>query len=121
MAQHADLHEHSALTHPASFRVLELLPGEAHSPVACLLHHAEWASPPSYQALSYAWGDPAVKVPVLCEGRRINVTVNLHEALLHIRYPDRSRLLWIDALWCVRAIPSPKQNSMGRAEASRAA
>ena len=67
---------------------------------------------PPYIALSYTWGDPNDTVPVLCNGRIIDVTRNLKEALWQFR-EDRKRLVrqrsstmsrgklvrfWIDAI-----------------------
>jgi hypothetical protein len=47
---------------------------------------------PPYIALSYTWGDPNDTVPVLCDGRVIDVTRNFKEALWQFR-EDRKRLV----------------------------
>src|SRR6266480_5134893 len=82
-----------------SFRVLELLPGRGDAPISCLLHLADWNRPPEYEAVSYAWGDPNLRAPIKCHGKRLEVGRNLHSGLTHLRLPDRSRILWIDCLW----------------------
>ena len=82
-----------------SFRVLELLKGIGDQPVSCLLHVAEWDSPPKYEAVSYAWGDPTLTAPIKCDGKRLEVGRNIHTGLTYLRLPDRSRYLWVDCLW----------------------
>jgi hypothetical protein len=51
-----------------------------------------------YEAVSYAWGDPANKIDVLCDGKIIMVTQNLKDALLRFKLKDRSRVVWVDAV-----------------------
>ena len=82
-----------------TFRVFELLPGVEGDPISCLLHDANWADLPVYEAISYAWGDPKATTPVILDGKRLDVTVNLQTALKHFRHQDRSRVLWADAIW----------------------
>ena len=59
---------------------------------------------PTYEALSYAWGSKQKSVNIRVEGtegcRTLAVTSNLAEALQCLRYEDKSRVLWIDAI-CV--------------------
>jgi hypothetical protein len=82
-----------------SIRVLELLPGNESNPISCLLHVVDGQDAREYEAVSYAWGDPNVKVPINCDGKRLEITLNLHAALIHIRFEDRARFLWADAIW----------------------
>jgi hypothetical protein len=82
-----------------SIRVLELLPGNESDPISCLLHIIDGQDAREYEAVSYAWGDPNVKVPINCDGKRLEITLNLHAALIHIRFEDRARFLWADAIW----------------------
>ena len=82
-----------------SFRVAELLPGDDGKPISCLMHVVDWSNPLEYEAISYAWGDPNARAPVICNGKRVMVTQNLHKALTHLRFQDQSRFLWVDALW----------------------
>jgi hypothetical protein len=53
---------------------------------------------PVYESLSYAWGDPDVSISIRLEGKHFHVTTNLESALRHIRFPDRERIMWIDAV-----------------------
>ncbi|KAK0641412.1 heterokaryon incompatibility protein-domain-containing protein [Cercophora newfieldiana] len=84
-------------THPDPANSLQLCQ-EAEEPKA----HAG----PAYEALSYTWGSPADKAKDLvgvedgsgCITGYLQVRANLDSALRHLRLPDRSRLLWIDAI-----------------------
>ncbi|PMD67661.1 HET-domain-containing protein, partial [Hyaloscypha bicolor E] len=53
----------------------------------------------NYEALSYTWGSPEDGVrEIRLGGKPFDVRINLWWALDHLRYPDRPRILWIDAL-----------------------
>ncbi len=51
-----------------------------------------------YEALSYVWGDANDRETSFLNGVLFKVTRNLYSALRHLRYADRSRTLWIDAI-----------------------
>lgn len=53
---------------------------------------------PSYEALSYVWGDPSAPVTIKLNGHEITITQNLHSALLALRSRTKKRILWVDAL-----------------------
>jgi hypothetical protein len=84
---------------PMSFRILELCPGDEADPVRCYLRVVTWDEHPQYETVSYAWGDPNIQETVLCNDGVIHITKNLYTALTHLRYQDRGRFLWADALW----------------------
>ena len=92
-------YEYADLQTETSFRVLELLPGKGDAPISCLLRVTDWNDPPPYEAVSYAWGDPKLVVSLKCHGKRLMVGRNLHDGLIHLRLPDKIRLLWVDCLW----------------------
>ena len=52
----------------------------------------------SYEALSYTWGSDELPCDMLVDGYTLQISVNLHEALLRMRLPDQPRRLWIDAI-----------------------
>ena len=81
------------------FRVADIFPGDTSDPVSCHLHTADWTDVPLFEAISYAWGDPNITESIMCDGKAINVTKNLHSALVHLRFPNKSRCVWADALW----------------------
>jgi hypothetical protein len=100
MSEHSsELYQFEDLPTQTSFRIVELLPGKDNEPISCLLQKVDWAYPPEYEAVSYAWGDPNAKAPVICHGKILEVSQNLHSGLTHLRFPDRSRMLWVDCLW----------------------
>jgi hypothetical protein len=52
-----------------------------------------------YQALSYTWGEPQFRQPLhVLPAGVINITENLHSALQTPRKPDRTPVLWVDAV-----------------------
>jgi hypothetical protein len=79
-------------------RLLELSPGAWNDPVSIRLFIAELQHTPEYEAISYVWGDPSKTVPILCNGRKLNVTLNLNAAFKRIRLTDRPRIVWADAV-----------------------
>ena len=98
--QHEDEpYQYGDLPSPTSFRVAELLPGKEDDPISCLLHVVDWSNWLEYEAISYAWGDPNARASIICDGKIIEVTQNLHRGLTHLRFQDRSRFLWADAIW----------------------
>jgi hypothetical protein len=83
-------------------RLLTLLPGAFGTDIHCKLHKTNLHRnfPPHYQALSYAWGLAEDLVVIHIGKGTLSVRKNLADALQHLRYPDRPRTLWIDAI-CV--------------------
>ena len=94
----------------SSFRVLELLPGESNDEICANLRVANWVTPPPFEALSYAWGDPTIRAPISCNGRMLKVTINLRNALKRLRQRDKSRFLWVDAV-CIDQEGNQKEKS----------
>lgn len=81
-------------------RVLIIEPhkGESLSEVKCRLRHAPLKGITSFSALSYTWGSTENLVPISLDGSRMDVTPNLHSALLQLRKEDDPVVFWIDAL-----------------------
>ncbi|KFA72154.1 hypothetical protein S40288_07067 [Stachybotrys chartarum IBT 40288] len=80
-------------------RLLELLPGVANDELCLTVRLADLNDRPSYEALSYVWGSETNPLRISI-GRRwsLDISQNLECALRHIRYEDRSRTLWVDAV-----------------------
>ncbi len=53
---------------------------------------------PTYEALSYVWGDSGLTKAITVSGKRVLVTVSLFAALRRFRYVDSMRTMWIDQL-----------------------
>jgi hypothetical protein len=79
-------------------RLAELAPGTRNDPVVIRLFMVELEHAPEYEAISYLWGDPQNTMPICCNGREMDVTVNLNAAFVRVRHPDRPRTLWADAV-----------------------
>lgn len=78
---------------------MRLLPAQNRTDsIRCTLHTAYLERKPFYEALSYAWGDPAVTRQIIVNERAVNVTVNLAAALRRLRRRYGDRRLWVDAL-----------------------
>ncbi|KAI0410534.1 HET-domain-containing protein [Xylaria grammica] len=92
-----------------SFRLLHLLPGNSSSGIQCQLSEAPLQTPPEFEALSYVWGDVTDTLPITVQGRPHNVTRNLCSALHSLRYPNRIRTLWVDAL-CINQTDISERN-----------
>jgi hypothetical protein len=63
-----------------------------------------------YEALSYVWGSIENPCVAQINGKHVLITINLECALRHLRYQDRSRVFWIDAL-CINQADIPERNS----------
>lgn len=90
-----------------SVRILTLLPGKRSAMLRIRLNSVPFntQNPPVYEALSYTWGstkNPAYAYVTVGEtgDHAIAITQNLANALPYLRYIDRPRALWIDAI-CV--------------------
>lgn len=74
-----------------------LHPGLEADVIAGHIEHSSWGSKP-YEALSYVWGDIRDSTTILANDHTISITKSLETALRHLRYSDKSRYLWVDAI-----------------------
>lgn len=87
-------------------RLLTLLPGKWQSAIQLRLEATTFTEDhvPQYEAVSYAWGsteDPVNVVIISNSGQSIlPITQNLAQSLPYLRYEDKPRVLWVDAI-CV--------------------
>lgn len=80
-------------------RLLEILPGDEADAIKCALRTASFSDNLGYDAVSYTWGGSA-------EGRTITletladfpVTDNAYSALTRFRQPEKTKVIWIDAI-----------------------
>lgn len=91
----------------STIRLLELEAGIFQDPFHVCFHLADLqAGPVDYEAISYVWGQTTSNTRgahgqtqrVMCGTQSIPISRNLSEALRYIRYSDRSRMIWVDAL-----------------------
>ncbi|KAJ4299584.1 hypothetical protein N0V90_004830 [Kalmusia sp. IMI 367209] len=80
-----------------TIRTVTLLPGSWNSPIRCLLKYVA-LDHASYNAISYAWGDPKDKASILVEEKQLAIPSNLEIALRYLRKPEEALELWIDAI-----------------------
>ncbi|KAL7898336.1 heterokaryon incompatibility domain-containing protein [Trichoderma sp. TUCIM 5745] len=81
-----------------SIRLLHLRPGSPGEPVNCSIVHQNLCDKPDFEALSYCWGDAANPLRIYVGRHYIDVTQNLHDALLKLRDKKKTKTLWIDAI-----------------------
>jgi hypothetical protein len=79
------------------FRLVRILP-KTMTLVKCELVHCSLEDPPSYIAISYAWGDTDDRRRIQLEGADIPTSASLHGALSALRAKKESVLVWVDAL-----------------------
>jgi Heterokaryon incompatibility protein (HET) len=96
-------------------RVLIIEPhkGDSLSEVQCRLRHAPLKGITSFNALSYTWGSTDNLVPISLDGSRMDITPNLHSALLQLRKEDDPVVFWIDAL-CINQRDIKERNRQVR-------
>ena len=93
-------------------RILKLREGEPQTPLHCTLKSTRY---PTYEALSYHWGDgePTEEITLNTKGKDFPdpfmVRPNLASALRQLRYRDRPRYLWIDAI-CINQDDNSERN-----------
>jgi hypothetical protein len=79
-------------------RVVELVPGRWNDAINCNMRTVSLDEQPSYEALSYVWGDPKDTVPIIVNGTSFPATRNLVAALLRVRSSVTPRTIWVDAM-----------------------
>ncbi|PQE32650.1 heterokaryon incompatibility protein [Rutstroemia sp. NJR-2017a WRK4] len=81
------------------FRLLRLFPStDFEAEIHCQLFHSSLNDHPPYEALSYVWGDPNGTVAIRLHEVDHHVTVNLALALRYLRLPEKTRIIWADAV-----------------------
>lgn len=80
-------------------RLVKVLPGDYADPMCCTIFK-ETLGLAEYEALSYTWGDPKDRRAIRLNGhsQAISITANCEAALRRLRYLDRERVVWIDAI-----------------------
>ncbi|KAH9218706.1 heterokaryon incompatibility protein-domain-containing protein [Leptodontidium sp. 2 PMI_412] len=86
------------ITERKEIRLVTLCSGNFEDDIFCSLSKVSLDDKPSYEALSYVWGDRRITRRIFIDGLSKRVTRNLEIALRHLRYDSRPRVLWIDAI-----------------------
>lgn len=90
--------EYESLVEDDEIRLLHLQPGIGDGDVRFSLHTVKLDDNPSYEALSYCWGDSNDTRLVYCEGMSLQITYSLFTALKHLRQSGEERVIWADAV-----------------------
>lgn len=104
-----EIYEHTPLRFRYPVRLLRLKRARS-GIVTCDLVEYPLQHCPPFEALSYSWDAETPDHPILCNGRKLLVTRNCHDALRRLRSTFFDRLLWVDSI-CIdqRQLPSSVQ------------
>lgn len=91
-----------------SIRLLALEPSTSNE-MSCRLSFTTLHDPPSYEALSYVWGDPSNQTNINCNGKALSVPATLAIALRRLRHESTVRMIWADAI-CINQQDIPERN-----------
>lgn len=82
------------------FRLLIIHPGTAHDTIHADLVHTSFSQTlkPFYDTVSYAWGDAADRSNIYLHEFLVDVPTSTEVVLRELRYHDRDRTVWIDAV-----------------------
>ena len=100
------------LISPKQLRLLTILPAEHFADdVRCLLHQTDLnvANPPSYETISYAWGDGHRTENLWVDGNIVSAPASSIAALRRMRLRDTSRTIWLDAI-CINQTDELERN-----------
>jgi len=89
-------YQYQPLPSPTSIRLLKFKPSDNPDEISCSFVVVDTATPPQYIALSYVWGDTTNTVPITVDGKLVQVTRNLKDALRP--FSITPALIWADAL-----------------------
>jgi hypothetical protein len=117
--QEASSFQYLPLKGPSHIRLLVLEPRK-YSHINCRLVHVSLDDNPTYEALSYAWGDTSVEGPyIFLNGEPFCIGVNLQAALLSLCSEEvgdgvnAERILWIDAI-CINQNDIPEATNKSK-------
>ena len=92
-------------------RLLNVKPGRRDDIICCSFEHAilsqEFSTP--YETISYVWGDAKLRGSVHLHDQPTDVPLSTETVLRQMRYKDRERILWIDAI-CINQTDFDERN-----------
>ncbi len=104
----------SPLVHGDEIRLLHLEPASGEEDrVHFTLHHVILSDKPSYEAISYCWGDQDDTREAYCDSKPLRITASLYTALRRFRSKRIPRILWADAV-CISQTDVAEKNAQVR-------
>ena len=91
-------YSYTPLQNANSIRLLYLESGSGNTPLKAYLKSYRLGDQSYYESLSYAWGERDLTKLLIVDDHEFKISKNLHTILLQLRYPDKIRTLWIDAI-----------------------
>jgi len=79
-------------------RLVRLHPGSRQVPLECDMILADLETAPTYDALSYTWGDSTRSQNIYLDGHQFPIGENLSSALRGLRLLEKEKIFWIDAI-----------------------
>ncbi|CAD6446784.1 578f0b2b-25d2-4097-b477-61c62db8bc09-CDS [Sclerotinia trifoliorum] len=99
---------------PTAIRILVLSGGCGDIPIESSILNIDLRAPPvtvKYEALSYEWKEVSCDDPfILVNSCKFQIRKNLYDVLIQLRFVDKDRYLWIDAL-CIDQTNHLERNS----------
>ncbi|OQU97067.1 hypothetical protein CLAIMM_03068 [Cladophialophora immunda] len=92
------MYEKLKLENGLNIRFLKLEPGVTDDPIRCRLLPSSLEGNPSYECISYVWDGLPGSATIVCEGQLVEIKANLYAALKALRYANKVRTIWVDAL-----------------------
>ncbi|KAF2177249.1 HET-domain-containing protein, partial [Zopfia rhizophila CBS 207.26] len=95
-------------------RVLDLEPASSPNAGLCAaLRLVRLADQPTYEAISYTWGQSVFPERLHIGGSHLPITENLAEALRHFRARSENRTLWADSVCINQQDNNEKSHQVG--------
>jgi hypothetical protein len=93
-------YQHQPIAASSQIRILILHPPAPENPedLSGELVTVNIEDEPVYEALSYCWGDPDNSESLQLPEGQLSMTANLAAGLRQLRFLDRNRRLWVDAI-----------------------
>ena len=79
-------------------RLIALASGKWKDQIKCSLQIVSLDDNPTYEALSYVWGDARLRERICLQNSDFEVSKSLEVALRYLRHEDSERIMWIDAI-----------------------
>lgn len=117
---HDSVYQHNALLpQPTCVRLLTIhsptsIESNSTSPLSGSLSNADLDQKPMFNALSYVWGIKDDTSPfIMLDGKRLRVTENCYQALLHLRHRLGTFTIWVDAICINQTNPEEQIQQVG--------